>query len=297
MVRVRVDGVSKSFHGVEAVRDVAFELVPGEVFALLGPNGAGKTSLIRMLLDIIRPDRGEVRFDGRPLDRPGRDRIGYLPEERGLYRRARVLEVLEYLGRLKGMGEREAHEGAAGLLERFGLAAQAAQRVETLSKGMQQKVQLLSALVHRPQVLILDEPFSGLDPVNVRQVSELVRERAGAGCTVLLSTHRMEQVEALCDRLLMIHRGRVVLEGPLAEVRSRHSENAVWVRGAHPGVAGLEVVERARVRDARMHLTLREGVRPADFLRAAVAAGLELESLEPAVTPLEDIFVRLAGEG
>ncbi|MDH4282993.1 MAG: ATP-binding cassette domain-containing protein, partial [Myxococcales bacterium] len=222
-------GVSKRFGQHMALEQVSLEVVPGEVFGLLGPNGAGKTTLIRIGLDILRPDRGEVLLFGA---RPGPktlDRTAYLPEERGVYRRAKVRELLEYLGRLKGLRRVAARHAADLWLERVGLGAVAYQRVESLSKGMTQKVQIAACLMTDPELCIFDEPFSGLDPVNVALVTNLIEERRASGRTTVLSTHMMQRVEALCDRVALLHEGRLVVYGRLDEIRRRYSANEVIV--------------------------------------------------------------------
>ena len=211
--------MGKRFTDVVAVDDVSFDVREGEIFGLLGPNGAGKTTLIRMILDIHRPDTGEVGVFGRPLSRGDLDRIGYLPEERGLYRKRRVRQVLTYLGRLKGLDRGDAARVADELLERVGMSDVRDSRLEALSKGTQQKIQLLATLVGRPRLLVWDEPFSGLDPINVRQVRELLRELNREGTTVVLSTHLMAQAESLCDRVGLIHAGRLILCGGVGALK------------------------------------------------------------------------------
>ena len=219
---IRVDRVSKRFDKTQALDAVSFEVRPGEVFGLLGPNGAGKTTLIRAILDIIKPDSGRIEIFGRPFRPEDRERCGYLPEERGLYPRQPVGAVLEYLGRLKGLGADEARAGARKWLDRLGLGDAATKKVEQLSKGNQQKVQMAAALVASPPILILDEPHSGLDPVSVRMVNGVIRECAAAGQTVVLSTHQMNLVEALCTRVIMIARGQTVLYGDLQEIKREY---------------------------------------------------------------------------
>jgi ABC-2 type transport system ATP-binding protein len=211
--------LGKAYDGAVAADDVTFEVRGGELFGLLGPNGAGKTTLLRILMDIVAPDAGEVLLDGRPLGRADRDRIGYLPEERGLYRKDRVRDVLLYFGMLKGLEARAAARRAEEWLARLDLADAGARRVDELSKGMQQKVQIAGALLHEPSLVVMDEPFSGLDPLNAVLVKEILKERSRAGCVVILSTHQMPMVESLCERVAMIDRGRLVLYGGLEEIR------------------------------------------------------------------------------
>ena len=226
-VPIRVDRVTKRFDKTVALEDVSLEIRQGEIFGLLGPNGAGKTTLIRTVLDIIRPDSGRIEIFGRPFHPQDRDRLGYLPEERGLYPREEVAAVLEYLGGLKGLSPSAARTETSRWLERFDLADAAKKKVEQLSKGNQQKIQIAAALISRPAVAILDEPLSGLDPVNAKMMNGVIRDYASEGLTVVLSTHQMRQVEALCTRVLMIAHGRAVLYGNLRDIKREHSSHAV----------------------------------------------------------------------
>ena len=291
-----VRDVLKAYDGRAVVNRVSFEVGAGEIFALLGPNGAGKTTLIRMITDILRPDAGTIRLMGREIARRERNEIAYLPEERGLYRRSKTVETLAYYGELKGMTSRAARQAAMGLLERVELKDWALKQTQALSKGMQQKVQLCTALIGEPRLLILDEPFSGLDPLNVQLFESLLDERRRAGATVLLSTHQMNKVEELCDRALMINRGHMVLYGTVGEIRRRHSDHAVTLRtsGALPEIMG---VKSAAAHNGETTLTLEHSTSPQSVLRALVAAGVDIQSFAPATMPLEDIFVKVVREG
>jgi ABC-2 type transport system ATP-binding protein len=293
---LEVRQVTKSYDGRPVVRDVTFEVHPGEVFALLGPNGAGKTTLIRMITDILRPDTGEVRLDGRAVGAGTRHEIAYLPEERGLYRRVKVIEVLSYFGRLKGLSGREAHRVAIELLDRVELREWADKQVQALSKGMQQKVQLCTALIGHPRLLILDEPFSGLDPLNVQLFEEILRERRAAGSTVLLSTHQMNKVEEVCDRALMLNRGHMVLYGSVREIRRRYADHAVLVR-TESALAELPGVKAIEAFNGDAKLVLEPDATPESVLAALLARGIEIESFARATLPLEDIFVKVVREG
>ena len=232
---VEVEGVSKSFGGKDVIRDISFSVEKGEIFGLLGPNGAGKTTLIRMLLDIIRPDSGEIRIFGASLDPAGKDRIGYLPEERGLYRKTKLVDMLVYLAQLKNVSGKQAHENAESLLQSLGLYEHRGKKVEELSKGMQQKIQFLSSIIHYPDLVILDEPFSGLDPVSTKTVKDRILEYRDAGKTVVLSTHMMEQAQTLCDRILVVDRGRRVLYGSVEGIRKERGKNSLLVEFAGHG--------------------------------------------------------------
>jgi ABC-2 type transport system ATP-binding protein len=295
---IRVEAVSKRFNRTVALDEVSLQIQRGEIFGLLGPNGAGKTTLIRAILDLIKPDRGRIEVFGRPFQAVDRNRIGYLPEERGLYPRQSVAAVLEYLGALKGLAPAAARAEAARWLERFELADAAAMKVEQLSKGNQQKVQIVAALVAEPAILVLDEPLSGLDPVSARLVTRTIRERAAAGQTILLSTHQMAMVEALCTRVFMIARGRQVLYGDLREIKRQHSTNAVRIQSsadyaACPLVASVE--QNGDAAATPVAVRLRDAASADDFLRWLVASGASVDLFERMTTPLEDIFVKVAG--
>ena len=285
---LEVRSVVKRYDGVTAVDDLSFEVRRGEIFGLLGPNGAGKTTTIRMVMDILRPDDGMVRVLGQT---PGnsRERVGYLPEERGLYRDLKVLDVLVYLAELKGISRSEARRRGMAWLDRVELADWAERRIKDLSRGMQQKAQLAASLVHEPELAILDEPFQGLDPVNVELVKGIIRRLQREGATVVLSSHQMNLVEALCDRILLVNHGRSVLYGPLAEIKRRHSAQTVRLRtpadlGTLPGVEGIEQ------REGTFVLRLGDGS-PQDLLRALVQRNIPLDSFEVATAPLDEVFI------
>ncbi len=293
---VEVSHLSKAYGDFIAVRDLSFAVYPGEIFGLLGPNGAGKTTTIRILMDIYAADAGEVRVLG---DHPARvrERVGYLPEERGLYRDRRVMEVLVYLAALKGTPKETARAHATRWLERVGLAEWATHKVKDLSRGMQQKLQFVAGLVHDPELLILDEPFQGLDPVNVELLKEIMQELRAAGKTILLSAHQMNLVEELCNRIVLIHQGTGVLYGEVDEIKRRYAPRRVRVRtpvplGDLPGVAHVE----RRGKDTYL-LDLVDG-RPQALLRELVRREIPLEAFEVASVPLNDIFVAVVrGDG
>jgi ABC-2 type transport system ATP-binding protein len=293
---LEVREITKVYDGRAVVDRVSFQVAAGEIFALLGPNGAGKTTMIRMITDILRPDSGEVLLNGRPVDSEARQLIAYLPEERGLYRRSKVVEVLSYYGELKGMSTREARETAWRLLDRVELKEWGDKQVQALSKGMQQKVQLCTTLIGSPRLLILDEPFTGLDPVNVQLFEEILAERRADGATVLLSTHQMNKVEEVCDRALMIHHGRMVLYGTVREIRRRHADHAGVIRTEDrlddiPGVKSVESI------NGDHKLTLEPDTAPEVVLRALIDRQVRIESYALASLPLEDIFVKVVREG
>ncbi len=291
---IQVQDLSKRYGDVVAVDHLSFEVERGEVFGLLGPNGAGKTTTIRIMMDILQPDGGQVWVLGRS---PGeaKEQVGYLPEERGLYRNLKVLETLVYLAQLKGVERGTARERAMALLEQVELADWAQRRVRDLSRGMQQRLQFVASLVHDPQVLILDEPFQGLDPVNVERIKHLILQLHREGKTVILSTHQMNLVEALCDRILLINRGRGVLYGHLKEIKKQYAPHAVRVRAPSlpPHIPG---VVSAEPDDGAFFLSLAEDVSPRQVLKALLARDVEIEVFEVAPVPLEDIFVAVVSE-
>ena len=289
---ISVQDVSKSFRSVVAVDGASFEIDSGEIFGLLGPNGAGKTTLIRLILDLIRPDAGSIRIQGQPISETDKDRIGYLPEERGLYFRQKVMAVLEYLGSLKGVSIERVRRNAREWLQRLEIDDLRNRPVQELSKGNQQKVQFIATVVSDPDILILDEPFTGLDPINVHLLVRSIRELAAEGKTVVLSVHQMALVESLCRRVFMINRGRQVLYGDLEEIQSRYSEPSFLVRSGADYQA-CELIDRFAGHNAAATVHLKQGVEPARFLRWLVESGAEVESFQRARTPLDEIFIRV----
>jgi ABC-2 type transport system ATP-binding protein len=291
---LKIRNLIKRYGDFTAVDDLSFEVYAGEVFGLLGPNGAGKTTTIRTVMDIFKPDGGSVSVLGQP---PGvaRSRVGYLPEERGLYRDLKVLETLVYLAQLKGTDRSTATRRAMAWLERVELADWAGRRVKDLSRGMQQKLQFVASLVHDPDLLILDEPFQGLDPVNVEMLKSLIRSLQQEGKTVVLSAHQMNLVEALCDRIVLINHGRAVLYGSLAEIKRCHAAHTVRLRtpAALDDLPGVAAIER---HDGAFTLTL-AGIMPQDLLRTLVERAVPVESFEVASMPLEEIFISVVKEG
>ncbi len=291
MSTVQVSHVSKSFGDVKAVQDVSFEVYPGEVFGLLGPNGAGKTTTIRMMLDIFRPDGGEITiFDGK-LTEDKKNRIGYMPEERGLYKDLKLEPTLIFLATLKGIDEGTARARLGPWLERFDLQDYRQQKVQNLSKGMQQKAQLIATLLHDPDLLVVDEPFAGLDPVNTRLVKEIIEELRQQGKTIIMSAHQMHQVEALCNRIVLIDHGRNVLYGEVAQIKRDFAGNALTIEG-QGDFTDLPGVVEARRHNGTWNLTLDVGVDSQDVLRAIMRQdNVKLERFEIAEPSLEDIFV------
>jgi len=291
---LELDTVRKTFGDFVAVDAVSFAVPQGSLFGLLGPNGAGKTTVIRMIMDILAPDEGEVRLRGRPRTRDDLRRIGYLPEERGLYRRMTVTDQLVFLGELHGVPRGEATKRAAQWLERLGLGAWAKAKVEALSKGMQQKIQIAGTLLHEPDLLILDEPFSGLDPINQGVLKEALAELRERGTTILFSTHIMEHAEKLCDRICLISSGRVVLAGELAALKRERGGNVYRVRtdGPEAALEGLPGVAQVVPKgDGEARLVLTPEADPGEVLAVIIGRTRvrEYRSEEP---DLETLFIQ-----
>ena len=293
---LEVRDVLKRYDDRAVVNHISFDVGAGEIFALLGPNGAGKTTLIRMITDILKPDSGTIRLNGHAVNGATRNQIAYLPEERGLYRRVRAVDQLSYYGELKGLSPADARAESMKLLDRIELKEWALKPVQALSKGMQQKVQLCTTLIGNPRLLILDEPFTGLDPINTQLFEEILAERRAAGSTVLLSTHQMNKVEELCDRALMINRGHMVLYGTVRDIRRQHSSHAVVLRTTSP-IERVPGVDRIETVNGDTTLMLDRETTPQAVLRALVERGVEVESFSIANLPLEDIFVKVVREG
>jgi ABC-2 type transport system ATP-binding protein len=299
---VEVHGVTKRFAGHTAVHDLSLNIPRGAIYGLLGPNGAGKTTTIRMIMSIILPDEGQIAlFGGRGSGKDLSHRIGYLPEERGLYKKMRVLDLLVFLAEIKGVARSQARRSAQEWLGRLGLADWAAKKADALSKGMQQKVQFIGTVLHKPELLILDEPFAGLDPVNSQVMKDTVVDLARAGTTVLFSTHIMEQAEKLCDAVCIIARGEKVVDGPLAEVKRRHGGSHVVVAVERGSPAVQRVFEdRALIAKADDYgnyaeLELASGADPQRLLWELVHTGAAVTRFEIAEPTLNKIFIDLVG--
>ena len=290
------EGVGKSYGEKAALADVSFEVQEGEVFGLLGPNGAGKTTALRILMDIVRADVGTITLFGRPHARESLDRVGYLPEERGLYTKHKVIDVMTYFGALKGLTRRDAKRRAGEWLEKVGLGGVAKHSVERLSKGMMQKVQIASTLLADPTLAVLDEPFSGLDPVSASVVKELIAELKRQGRTTILSTHQMGMVETLCDSVALLSGGKRVVYGKVDEVRRLHSlpEVRVALSGPLPELSGIDRVVSEG--EHAWRLLLRDGVDSQSLLGALVASGARVQRFEHVLAPMEDIFIRKVRE-
>ena len=293
---LQVRNLRKEFESVVAVDGVSLRVERGELFGLLGPNGAGKTTTIRTVLNIIRPDGGEILFDGKPFTEQTWNTIGYLPEERGLYRKSRVLNTIAYFGSLKGMEEREAKREAHRWLERFGLVDRSSARIDELSKGNQQKVQFITAVLHRPQLLILDEPFTGFDPVNQVLLKDIFLDLRAKNVAIIFSTHQMEQVEKLCDNIALINKGRPVLNGSLREIKQRHGKNSVHLEfeGDGSSLRTMPGVKAADIYQNYAELELLDITRAGELLRN-VDQGIHLRKFEVVEPSLNSIFISVVG--
>ncbi len=305
-----IEGVTKRFREKVAVRDLDLVIPSGSLCGFLGPNGAGKTTTIRMIMSIFYPDSGSIRVLGKSSAVESKDRIGYLPEERGVYRKMKVGEFLVYMGRLKGLAGGGLWKRVDGWLERMGLGDVRGKKCEELSKGMQQKAQFIAAIIHEPELLILDEPFSGLDPVNRRLLRTLIEEQQKAGRTIVFSTHAMFEAEQLCDQLFMIHKGVKVLDSSVEEVWAAHDPRAVVVepmdRNGEAGggealgrIAGVaEVIGGMGASGRQYEVRLMEGTEPGAVIRAITGA-MAVRSIQVKQPSLEDVFIGLvdgAGE-
>jgi len=298
MAILKLDHVVKRFGEFTAVNDLSFEVPEGGIFGFLGGNGAGKTTSLRMALDIIRPTSGSIQILGRKPGRDNASQIGFLPEERGLYRRMTVLDTIVYFGRLKGMSTASAKKEAERLIERFGLSQWTKSMVEKLSKGMSQKVQVAAAMVNSPRLLILDEPFSGLDPVNQKVLEDLVLEMAEAGSTVVFSTHIMQHAERLTDRIVLLARGRKVFEGTQEEARATMPGRLrLESQGDPSGLPGVVAAKRGETDQGwtSWEISLSPGTAPGHLLQACTSQGFALRAFESQKPSLHDVFIHLVG--
>ena len=295
---VELLGVRKSYGGFAAVDGLSFEIPPAQIFGLLGPNGAGKTSTIRMMIGITAPDSGAVRLFGEPLRRRALRRVGYLPEERGLYRRMTVGSNLVFLGQLAGLSVATSKERIDAWTKRLGIADWVDRRVDELSKGMQQKIQFIAALLHDPDLIVMDEPFAGLDPVNTMQLKDVLVGLRTEGKSILFSTHRMDQVEKLCDSICLINRGKAVLQGSLSEIKARNGRLFVQIdyEGDGACLTGHPSIESLNDYGNHAELRLKPGADSQELLQTAMR-GLRVIRFQVMDPSLEQIFIdRIAGK-
>jgi ABC-2 type transport system ATP-binding protein len=296
MAIVQLQDVSKAFDSKLAVDHLSFEIAKGSMFGLLGPNGSGKTSSIRMMIGMTMPDTGSVFLFGQPFDRRSVYRIGYLPEERGLYKKMKVIDQLVFLGELHGLDAVTASKRAHRWCERMEITEAIPKKTEELSKGMQQKIQFIAALLHEPELIIMDEPFSGLDPVNAALLQDTLLDLNRQGRTVLFSTHRMDQVEKLCDTICLIHRGRKVLAGAMQEIKARYPKNRVqMVFEGDPAFLNHPVIETAKNYNGMAEIKLRDGG-DAQLLLMDAASRVRITRFEVMEPTLEEIFIENVGD-
>jgi ABC-2 type transport system ATP-binding protein len=295
MLAAEVNHIVKSYADKAVVNDLSFSVAQGEIFGLIGPNGAGKTTTIRMMMDIIKPDSGDVTILGEKLTEASKNKLGYLPEERGLYRKLTAIDSIIYLASLKGMDRHSAEEKANELLNQTGMLPHKKKKIEELSTGMRQVIQFLVAIIHDPELVILDEPFSGLDPVNTELVKRMFVDLRNQGKAVILSTHRMNEVEELCDRILMINNGRAVLYGNLTEIKSRYRRRSVILdfKGELGEVPG---VTEKRTHKGYVELVLDENTTPEQILERLVSTGIVINRFEVATPSLNEIFLKVVGK-
>jgi len=292
---VAVSSVSKSFNDTKVVDGISFNVGQGEIFGLIGPNGAGKTTIIRMMMDIIKPDSGEIFILGERLNEITKSRIGYLPEERGLYRKLTVIDSLVYLSSLKGITSQSARSRTEELLKRIDMLPHKNKKIEELSRGMGQLIQFLVTIIHDPQLVILDEPFAGLDPVNTELLKEIILELRNQGKVIILSTHRMNEVEELCDRIFMINKGQNVLYGELTEIKSRYRNNSIFLKCDRlpdklPGVVGRKDEGKY------LELLLDGHTPPQEVLSTLISNGVIVDRFEVSTPSLNEIFIQVVQE-
>jgi len=290
-----LEGLTKKYEGVHAVDNVSFKVEKGDVYGFLGPNGAGKTTTIRMIMGIIYPDTGSINLNGENINALGRYNLGYLPEDRGLYQKQRLEEILNYFGLLRGLERSDAKNRSSMWLERFGLGDQGSRKVEELSKGNQQKIQFILSLLHDPDLIILDEPFTGLDPLNQLLLKEIIQEKQDEGKTIIFSTHQMEQVERLCNNICLIDKGSVIVEGSLEDIRKKHSSDAVEVRfsGEINEQKASSYFNELEITDDTLSGVLSKD--PNEFL-GWVNASVDVLSFQLKVPTLEQIFLEEVGK-
>jgi len=295
MHAVEVNRIVKSYADKVAVDDLSFSVAQNEIFGLIGPNGAGKTTTIRMMMDIIKPDFGQIAIFGEKLSESSKNKLGYLPEERGLYRKLRVIDSIIYLASLKGMEKHSAEVKADELLNKTGMLSNKNKKIEDLSRGMSQIIQFIVTIIHDPELVILDEPFSGLDPVNTELLKQMLLDLRNQGKAVILSTHQMNQVEELCDRILMINNGHAVLYGNLKEIKTKYRSNSIIIDFEGELGQVLGVTEK-RTHKGYVKLILDGNTTPKQVLERLVSTGIVINRFEVAMPSLNEIFLKVVGK-
>jgi ABC-2 type transport system ATP-binding protein len=296
MNALEVENISKSFGDFYAVKNLTFNISEGTVYGLLGPNGAGKTTTIRMVMNIIIPDEGRIKVLDRKMDEEMKERIGYLPEDRGFYPKMKVGELLLFLADLKGMAKLDAREKINSWLGRLDLADWKDKKVEELSRGMQQKLQFIATVIHQPELIILDEPFSGLDPINTKLLKDIMLEMKAEGRTVIFSTHRMEQVEMICDNICLINKAEKILEGDLSQIKKQYGKNTVILDYEGDGYFIKDFLEIDRLDDygKSMEIQLKEGIDP-QVLLPKIVGKIRINRFEVREPTLNAIFIEKVG--
>jgi len=292
---LELQNLRKYFANQKAVDDISFQIKEGSIFGLLGPNGAGKTTLLRMITGIFYPDEGHIIFNGRKFDPINDIRyIGYMPEEKGLYKKMKIGEQALYLGRLKGLSKAEAMQKVKAWFEKFEMQSWWNKKVEDLSKGMQQKLQFVTTVLHEPKLIILDEPFSGLDPVNANLIKEEIYALAKKGCTIIFSTHRMGEVEEICDQIVLINKGKKILDGTVKEIKNQYKEN-IFQLGAETNALNLAtfIFEVIRHQPDKLLLKLQHEATPNDVLKHFINQNIQVHSFNEVLPSLNEIFIKL----
>ena len=294
MIILELEHVSKSYNTKKIIDNISFSVDQGEIFGLLGPNGAGKTTTLRMMLDIIKPESGNIKVFGKDLDPNSKDRIGYLPEERGLYKKSKVIELLVYLAQLKGMTKIRAMENTVNLLQSVEMLEHKDKKIEELSKGMQQKIQFIATIIHGPDLIVVDEPFSGLDPVNTQIIKNIILEQKKCGKTIILSTHMMEQAEAMCDRILMINKGMIVLNGKVGDIKNEHRNNSIFLEfeGDLNSIEGLDQIENIIRHGTHIEIFLKDG-HDVQSLIEDIVTRVRILRIERSTPSLNEIFIKI----
>jgi len=294
MIILELEHVSKSYNTKKIIDNISFSVDQGEIFGLLGPNGAGKTTTLRMMLDIIKPESGNIKVFGKDLDPNSKDRIGYLPEERGLYKKSKVIELLVYLAQLKGMTKIRAMENTVNLLQSVEMLELKDKKIEELSKGMQQKIQFIATIIHGPDLIVVDEPFSGLDPVNTQIIKNIILEQKKCGKTIILSTHMMEQAEAMCDRILMINKGMIVLNGKVGDIKNEHRNNSIFLEfeGDLNSIEGLDQIENIIRHGTHIEIFLKDG-HGVQSLIEDIVTRVRILRIERSTPSLNEIFIKI----
>lgn len=295
---IEITNVTKKYNDRVAVNNFSFTAESGKIYGFLGPNGAGKTTTIRMIMGIIAPDSGDIKVFGKKLSEQSKKRIGYIPEERGLYRKYKVSDILLYFGKLKGLSSEEARKNTSTWLDKVGLKDRANSKVEELSKGMQQNIQLIVSLINNPDLVILDEPFVGLDPINTRNMKEIIYSLKESGKTIIFSTHQMNEAERLCDHIILINKGKKVIDGPIEEVKKKYSKNFVSVefRDKIMNLGDIDIIENVYYEGNKAEIELRRNINYNDLLKVLLQRG-DISKYEISESSLESIFVEVVTNG